>query len=97
LQRQLKALLKENFEFCFTRNGTRIVTKEMADFSSICSHVGKNNFPYVTFYPKSQKLLKAMIRLPPFTIPLEDISDGLADLGFGVIRVKQNVSHPSIT
>jgi hypothetical protein len=34
LQRQLKGLLKGSFEFCNTRNGTRVVRKEMTDFFS---------------------------------------------------------------
>jgi hypothetical protein len=32
LQKQLSGLVKDNFEFRNTRNGTRFVTKEMADF-----------------------------------------------------------------
>jgi hypothetical protein len=32
MQWQLKGLLKGNFGFCNTRNGTRVVTKEMTDF-----------------------------------------------------------------
>jgi hypothetical protein len=38
LQKQLKGLVKGNFEFRNTRNGTRIVTKEMVDFSAIKSY-----------------------------------------------------------
>jgi hypothetical protein len=33
LQKQMKRVLKDNFEFRSTRNGTRIITKTMADFS----------------------------------------------------------------
>jgi hypothetical protein len=35
LQRQLKGIVKGSFEFRKTRNRTRIVTKEMADYSAI--------------------------------------------------------------
>jgi hypothetical protein len=35
LKRQLKGLLKGNSEFRYNRNVTRVVTKEMADFSTI--------------------------------------------------------------
>jgi hypothetical protein len=69
LQRQLKGLLKGNFEFCSTRNGTGVVTKEMTDFSAICSHFESNNLSYFTFYPKSQKPIKAVIWHLPFTTP----------------------------
>jgi hypothetical protein len=61
LQGQLKGLLKGNFEFCNTRNGTRIVTKEMADFSTIRSHFESNNLTYFTFHPKSQKPMKLCV------------------------------------
>jgi hypothetical protein len=96
-QRQLRGLLKGNFEFRSTRNGTTIVTKEMAGFLAIPSHFESNYLPYFTFCPKSQKPIQAVIRHLPFTTPAEDISDGLVDIGFDVIRVKKNVSHPSIT
>jgi hypothetical protein len=46
LQRQLKGLLKGNFEFHNIRNGTRVVTKEMAGFSAIRSHFESNNLPF---------------------------------------------------
>jgi hypothetical protein len=45
IQRQLKSLLKGNFEFRGTRNPTRVVTKEMVDFSTIRSHLESNNLP----------------------------------------------------
>jgi hypothetical protein len=35
LQKQLNGLVKGSFEFRNTRNGTRVVTKEMTDFSVI--------------------------------------------------------------
>jgi hypothetical protein len=44
-QRQLKGLLKDNFEFRNIRNETRFVTKEMADFSAIRCHFESNNLP----------------------------------------------------
>jgi hypothetical protein len=55
LQRQLKGSLKGNSEFRSTSNGTRAVTKEMADFSANRSHFESNNLPYFTFCPKFQK------------------------------------------
>jgi hypothetical protein len=61
----------------------------MAEFSTIHSHFEMNNLPYFTFYPKSQKPTKAVIRHLPFTTSAEDITDGLVNLGFDVISVKQ--------
>jgi hypothetical protein len=52
----------------------------MADISAIRSHFESNNLPYLTFYPKSQKLIKALIRYLPVSTPAEDISDGLVNL-----------------
>jgi hypothetical protein len=89
LQRQLMGLLKGSFEFCSTRNETRIVKKEIADCSTTRAHFDSNNLPNFTFYPKSQKPMKAVIRNLPYTTPAEDISDGLVNTGLDVISVKQ--------
>jgi hypothetical protein len=69
LQKQLTELVKGNFEFCNTRNGTRIVTKEMADSSAITSHFYNKRMSYFTFYPKSQKPVKTVIRHLPHSTP----------------------------
>jgi hypothetical protein len=60
----------------------------MADFSAICSHFESNILPYFTFYPKSQKPIKAVIQHHTITTLTADISEGLANLGFDVISVK---------
>jgi hypothetical protein len=89
LKRQLKGLLKGNFEFCNTRNGARVVMKEIADFSAICPHFESNYLSYFTLYPKSQKPKKAVIQHLPVSTSAEDISDRLVNLGIAVIRIKQ--------
>jgi hypothetical protein len=48
-----------------------------------------NKLPYFTFYLKSQKPINAVIWHLPFTVPADDISDGLMNLGFDVVSVKQ--------
>jgi hypothetical protein len=53
LQRQMKDLPKGNYVIHDTKNGTRVVTKEITHFSTICSHFESNNLPYFTFHPKS--------------------------------------------
>jgi hypothetical protein len=88
LRRHIREIVKGNFEFRNTRSGTRIVTKEMADFSAIRKHLD-NNLSYFTFFPKSEKPIKAVIRHLPTNTPAQDISDGLVDLGFDIINVKQ--------
>jgi hypothetical protein len=68
----------------------------MADFSAICSHFESNNLPYFTVDPKSHKPIKAVIWHPSVSTPAENISDVLADLGFGVISFNQmSATHQS--
>jgi hypothetical protein len=81
LQRQLKNVVKGNFEFRNTKNGTRVITKSTADFEAVKSHFSKNNISYYSFFPKSPKPIKVVIHhLPPNT-PAEDISDWAGDPG----------------
>jgi hypothetical protein len=82
-------VVKDNSEFCSTKNGTRIITETMVDFSAVRSYLENNNLAYFTFHPKSLKPMKAIICHLPLTTPAEDISDGLVSLGFDVISVKQ--------
>jgi hypothetical protein len=77
LQKQLKNVLKEDFEFHTTRNGTRIVTRGMVDFLGVKSHLENHNLAFFTFFPKSEKPIKAVIRHLPINTPAEDICDGL--------------------
>jgi hypothetical protein len=39
LQRQPKGVVEDNFEFRSTKNGTRTITKTMADFSAVKSYL----------------------------------------------------------
>jgi hypothetical protein len=88
LQKQLKNVAKGDFEFRSTRNGTRVITKVMADFEAVKSHLSCYNLSYFSFFPMSQKPMKAVIRhLPPDT-PAGDICEGLMNLGFDALCVK---------
>jgi hypothetical protein len=89
LQRQVKNIATDSFEFRNTRRGTRIVTKEMADFSAKKKHLEIHKFSYFTFFPKYKKPVKAVIRHLLQDTPAEDISEGLMSLGFDVISVRQ--------
>jgi hypothetical protein len=88
LQKQLKVVVSENFEFRSTRNGTRVITRNMADFQSFKSHFDSQNLSYY-FFSKSEKTIKAVIGHLPHNTPAEDISDGLVSVGFDVVSVKQ--------
>jgi hypothetical protein len=61
----------------------------MVDFLAIKSHFEGNNLSFFTFYPKSEKPIKAVIRYLEQNTPVVDICDGLVSLGFDVISVKQ--------
>jgi hypothetical protein len=64
------------------------------DFAAVKSHLETHNLPYFTFYPKSLKSIKNVIRHLPINTPVEDIADGLMGLGLGfdIISVKQMTS-----
>jgi hypothetical protein len=89
LQKKIRGLVKGNFEFRNTRSGTRVVTKDMADFSTIKSFLQKENLHFFTFHPKSLKAIKAVTSHLPSVIPAEEIYEALTDLGFDVMSVKQ--------
>jgi hypothetical protein len=81
--------VKGSFEFRNTRNRTRIVTKEMADYSAIKEYFSSQNLNYFTFYPKFLKPIKAVIRHLLGNMPAEEIYEGLVELCFDKISVKQ--------
>jgi hypothetical protein len=89
LKKRIRDIVTGNFEFRNTRSGTGIVTKEMADFLAIRKHLDNNNLSYFTFFPKSEKPIKAVICHLPSNTPAQEISDGLVGLGFDIISVKQ--------
>jgi hypothetical protein len=85
LQIVIRNVVKNNFEFCNTRNGPRVITKTLVDLET-------HNLPYITFYPKSLKSIKAVKRHLPINTPAEHIAHGLMGLGFDIISVKQMTS-----
>jgi hypothetical protein len=87
--KEVKGLVKGNFEFRSTRNGTRVVTREMADYSAIRALFDGRKMSYYTFHPKSEKPIKAIIRHLPIDTPAEDIRNGLTEIGFSVMSVRQ--------
>jgi hypothetical protein len=89
LQKKLKAVTRQPFELRNTRSGTRVVTKNMVDYQAVKAHFTENSIAYFTFFPKSEKPVKAVLRHLPGNTPAKDISDGLVDLGFDVVSVKQ--------
>jgi hypothetical protein len=62
LQNHLESVVKEKLEFRSSRNGTRVITRDMTDFISVKSHFDDNNLSSYSFYPKSEKPMKAVLR-----------------------------------
>jgi hypothetical protein len=89
LQKQMKGVAKQSFELPNARNGTRVFTKDTKYFQAVKAHFDQNNLCYFTFFPKSEKPLKAVIRHLPSNTPAEDIAEALLGLGFDFISVKQ--------
>jgi hypothetical protein len=71
------------------------MSKEMADYSAIRQYLEAKHLNYYTFFPKSEKPIKAVIRHLLHDTPAEDIANSLNDLGFDVINVKQMTSKKS--
>jgi hypothetical protein len=93
LQKQLKNVVKGDFEFRSTRNGTRIFTRGMVNFQAIKSHFEENNLSFFTFYSKAERPTKALICHLPHNTRAIDICDGLVSLSFDVISVKQMTTN----
>jgi hypothetical protein len=75
LQKKPRSLLKGNFRFRTSKNGTRVVTRDMIYFSAIKAYFTSENPPFYSSFPKSQKPVKAVIRHLPSITPAEDISE----------------------
>jgi hypothetical protein len=89
LQKQLKSVATHSFEFRSTKNRTRVVTKDMVDYQAVKSFFETKSLSYHTFYHKAEKSIKTVIHHLPINTPSEDIADGIVELGFDVIGVRQ--------
>jgi hypothetical protein len=58
LQKQLKRVAKQVFEFRNTKNGTRVITKDLVDFEAVKLHFQSNHLSFYSFFPKSEKHIK---------------------------------------
>jgi hypothetical protein len=71
------------------RTETRVMIKEMTDFTAIKSFFLSKILCFYSFIPKSQKLVNAVISHLPSITPAEEIYEALVERGFDVISVKQ--------
>jgi hypothetical protein len=89
LQKVIKRVVKAKFEFRNTRNGTRVISKTLAEISAA-------KFYLETFLilPSTYvEPIKAVISHLTLNTPADN-SDGMLDLGFDFISVKQMTSIP---
>jgi hypothetical protein len=73
-----------------------VLAKDLDDYTKISQHF-EQNLSYFTFYSKSEKPVKAVIRPLPSDTPAEDIANGLRSLGFTVISVRQMTTTRRMT
>jgi hypothetical protein len=95
LQRRLNNEAKGDFDFRNTKNGTRVITKSMTDFEAVKSDFSAHNLSFYSFFPKFVKPVKGVLRHLPSNTPAEDISEGLINLGFDEVSVKQMTTRRS--
>jgi hypothetical protein len=89
LQKNICAIVQGSIEFRNKKNGTRVLTKEMADYSAIMTFFLQNNLKFYTFFPKSLKPIKAVLRNMPTNTPAGEIYEALVYLGFDVASIRQ--------
>jgi hypothetical protein len=75
---------------------TRIVSREKADYSAFRHYLDCQLLNYYTFFPKSEKPIKAVLRHLLTDTPTEDISNALVELDYDIISVKQMTSRKNI-
>jgi hypothetical protein len=80
LQKDIRVFVKGNFNLRSTRNGTRVVTRETADYSAIGAHFDGRNMSYYTFHPKSDKPINVIIIHLPIDTSAEVICNALMEL-----------------
>jgi hypothetical protein len=93
-RKQVQTVVIENFEFRSTRNGTSVTREPWRISNPLNPTSTPVTCPITRSTPnpkKKKKPMKAVIRHLPHNTPAEDISDGLVNLGFDVIRVKQKI------
>jgi hypothetical protein len=89
LQTDLKDHVKGEYEFRNTRSRTRIIAKEMVDYSAMKPYLEQNDLRYFTISPNSEIPIKAAISRRPSDMLTENISSSLENLGFNVINGRQ--------
>jgi hypothetical protein len=66
LQKKLRGLVKGSFEFRNSKNGDRVVTREMADFSAVKAYFTSENLSFYTFFPLISETREGRQQTPSF-------------------------------
>lgn len=70
-------MVKGDFDFSSKRKETRFVTKDMVDFEAVKTYFSNNNLSYYSFFPKSLKPVKILIRHLPINTLAQDNTECL--------------------
>lgn len=87
-QKVIKPTAKDKFLLQAIGVGICIVTYCVATYKAILSYLSEHSLHHFTFYPKSNKPIKAVICHLPINTSLDDITLALQELGYDVISVK---------
>jgi hypothetical protein len=71
-QREVKPITRGGFKFRNTKTSTRVILREMADYSGIMLHLEARILSFCTFYATSLKPEKAVFRKLPGYTAVED-------------------------
>jgi hypothetical protein len=89
LQKLIKSVVKETLSSETPGTEPGLSQKPWGILLQSSPNLETHNMHYFTYYPKSLKPNKAVIRHLPLDTPAQYISDGLMDVSFDVITVKK--------
>jgi hypothetical protein len=94
-QQDIKLISQDHFSLRTTGSGIRIVTHCMADCKAILSYLPEHNLHHLTFYPQSDKPIKAAVRHLPIYTYSQDFTLAHQQLGYDAVSIKKMTKRPS--
>jgi hypothetical protein len=95
-QPRIRAIVKGSFEFRNTKNGARVIAREMAKYLAIKSHLEQRKINFYTFDPKSMKPINVFTRHLSDNTSAEHIAKKLLALDFSIISVMQMTDKAAV-
>jgi hypothetical protein len=89
LQREIKSVVSGEFLSRNTATGNRITTKSTLDYNATQKFLTEQNLHFSTFYTKTDKLVKAVIRHLPANISAQDMIVAFQEIDYDVISLQQ--------